>query len=85
MLDERLTAQSLHHAYILTGQPEKVESELVRFIEGDLGRSIQGHPDVWIHRTESLGIDEGRLVRERQQGRPLVHSRRYFVLVVGGV
>ncbi len=83
LLSQYLTDDKLHHAYLLVGLASALRPELLAFVEKDLGRPVEGHPDVWIYEAESFGIDDGRELRERQQGRPVVHARRYFIVSVG--
>lgn len=71
---------SLHHAYLIEGDGASVHDKLFALIEGDLGITMQGNPDVWHGEYDKFGIDEGRALREMQANRPVSGSHRLFII-----
>ncbi len=71
---------SLHHAYLIVGERVGILSELVAFIEADLGIATHGNPDFWHGSHDSFGIDEGRAVKETQEMRALGGGRKIFII-----
>lgn len=49
------------------------------------GIETVGNPDVYVRHVSNFGIDEARLLSEKAAMRPIVGSRRYFVIVVGAM
>ncbi len=57
---------TLHHAYIIEGKKESVLKQLLAFFEHDLGISLANNPDYWRVEFPLFGVEEARLLKERQ-------------------
>ena len=75
---------SLHHAYLIVADPEKVRVDVETILGEILGSPLQGHADFWSHRSELFGIKEGRLLREAQSMKAF-GERRCFVIETHGM
>jgi hypothetical protein len=71
----------LHHA-ILVERSHEALAAVREFVEKDIGMAITGNPDVFIIEGESLGIDEARELRRRQEMGALEGSRKIFIVAV---
>ncbi|HDQ16862.1 MAG TPA: hypothetical protein ENN31_01945, partial [Candidatus Vogelbacteria bacterium] len=79
--DGRLSAQS----FIITGNQErdKIEEELLFFLERELIKTdIKNFPDLYQIDSFSFGINESRLLREKQSTKSLSGQGRYFILKI---
>lgn len=54
---------SLHHAYIITGEHTVVTPLLRMFIENELGMTIAANPDIRFEEIETLSIDDSRRIK----------------------
>lgn len=70
--------ESLHHAYGLRGEKEKITSELIDFLESEIEIKTQGNPDFILLKFENFGIDEGRMIKEIGIIKPI--SKRVVVI-----
>ncbi len=77
---------SLHHAYILTGDVSSTVIMLRNFLENELGMVTPGHSDVSIEESESFGIDDSRRIKERHSLRSLSENgKRVTILAVQNI
>jgi len=74
-----LTAENLHHAYCLSGEPARLLSRLVDFLEGELDISIKGNPNIWQGIFETVGIDEARTAKEFQEKHAVGGGRKICI------
>ncbi len=73
-------SQNLHHAYCIQGEREAVFSKLCIFFEEELKIATRGNPDFWHGQFETLSIEEGRNLKERQQNRSWSGGKKIFVV-----
>ncbi|MEK7180400.1 MAG: hypothetical protein AAB706_02905 [Patescibacteria group bacterium] len=57
---------TLHHAYLIQGETEHIFPTLVEFFESHVGIKSKGNPDFWHATFGVLGVEEGRIIKERQ-------------------
>lgn len=55
---------SLHHAYIITGDSSVVTPLLREFVEDELAMTIAANPDIRFEEIETLSIDDGRRIKQ---------------------
>ncbi len=70
----------LHHAYVLQGQVEQLREQLFEFVSQTLKHEIQGNPDFWHQRFETLSVDDARSLRELQLRKAFGENRKVFVI-----
>lgn len=70
----------LHHAYCIEGKNGDLFQRLCVHLEQDLDFPVRGNPDFWHGQYESLGIDDGRSLKEMQQNRSAGGGRKIFVV-----
>ncbi len=70
---------NLHHAYLIEGEREVVLKELTNFLELEVKFKIHGNPDFWYGEFDTLGIDDGRVLQERQIRKSL-GGKKIFVI-----
>lgn len=74
-------SRNLHHANLLVGAPEDVESYL-RTLCDSLGIRLPNNPDFFAFKMETFGIDEARDVRLLST-RKAVTGRKIFLITPG--
>ena len=77
--------ETLHHAYFIEGNKEKVLLDLEAFLKDAFKVVRQGNPDVHYGEHESFGIDEGRDLQSMQSLRPVLGDRKFFILFVESI
>lgn len=75
----------LHHAFCFEGQKEHILINLRKFLEDDLKFSTTGNPDFYHSDFDTLGIDEGRMIKEMQNNKAIVFSRRIFIITANNI
>lgn len=81
----------LHHAYCVETSGAHNDSnsnefdQLCTFFEEDLSHPTKANPDFWVGQFETIGIDEGRLLKEMQLLRPSSHPRKVFVVQANSI
>lgn len=75
----------LHHAFCFEGQKEYLLINLRKFLEDDLKFSTIGNPDFFHGDFDTLGIDEGRMIKEMQNNKAIVFSRRIFIITANSI
>jgi len=71
--------KSLHHAYLLEGDTDKVFKSLIYFFEKNLGIETYGNPDVVIQKFSSLSVDDARSLKDMASKKPL-GERKIFII-----
>ncbi len=71
---------TLHHAYLLLGKEEHIFPILVDFFESKVGIKSKGNPDFWSAEFSTLGIEEGRLIKERQSMTSFGGGLKIFII-----
>ncbi|MEO8637779.1 MAG: hypothetical protein ABI430_02675 [Candidatus Taylorbacteria bacterium] len=82
---EDISKNNLHHAYCIEGGKDEVYAELLEFIENTLGISTRGNPDFSHLDVETLNIEEGRALKERQQNKSLDGGKKIFVVSANSI
>lgn len=72
----------LHHAIAIEGEHEASLPVLRDFIEDELKMVFVGNPDVMSFATETLGIDQAREIRARQERKPARGGRQVIIVSV---
>lgn len=64
---------NLHHAYIIVGEPEKVEALLIGMLEQRFGADFisSANPDFGIRHFPTWGVDESRELKSFSSSRPV--------------
>ncbi len=75
----------LHHAYLIEGRAKDLLPELIVFFETNLGIKTSGNPDFWQGVFETIGIEEGRLIKERQSLTSFGGGLKIFIISAGGI
>lgn len=75
----------LHHAYLIEGRAKDLLPKLMVFFETNLGIKTSGNPDFWQGVFETIGIEEGRLIKERQSLTAFSQGVKIFVISAGGI
>jgi DNA polymerase III delta prime subunit len=70
----------LHHAYLVEGDKKEVFTGLCGILENELCFPTKGNPDFWCGEFDTFGIDDGRMIKELQTRRSVVHNRKIFIL-----
>lgn len=71
---------SLHHAYLIQGEEKQVFPLLVDFFESHVGIKSQGNPDFWHATFPVLGVEEGRIIKERQSLTSFGNGLKVFIV-----
>lgn len=79
-----LHPDSLHHAYICTGDTTKATEYLISFLEKDLSFSRQANPDYVFLEIPTLSIDEARNLKVIHSKKPF-GERRIFLIKTDSV
>src|SRR3989344_4218523 len=75
-----LDAKKLHHAYCIVGEAEKINKDLERFLNKELGFKVSGNPDFWTSRFDTMTIDDVRYIAELHGKKPLQEDKKIFVV-----
>jgi hypothetical protein len=83
ILDLLPLSTSLHHAYIVIGEPKKVVSELNDFLEQRFGAGFtaSANPDYCLREFSSWGIDESRELKVFQSRKSVAWSVKIAIIV----
>ncbi len=73
-----------HHAYGLVGTTE-TRDELISILEKKHKITVQGNPDFYIRKYETLTIDDAREIKSLHSNRPVSDSKKIFVLTMNGI
>ena len=76
---------SAHHAHILIGDFNSAYESILETVTAVIGQPALRHPDVWVEFFPAFKVDHSRLVKERQQSRPVAAERKFFVLGLGSI
>lgn len=74
------TKGDLHHAYLIEGRSEAVVPALIDFFETEAKIKTSGNPDFWHGTFETIGIEEGRHIKERQSFTAFSEGIKIFVI-----
>lgn len=72
---------SLHHAYLITGDMGKNLDALQVAIKNLVGAELRGHPDYFILKTSNFVVVDSETIIERQKTRSFSGGLRFFVIV----
>lgn len=75
---------NLHHAYLVVGDPELVEGELLRYFEDSLQYPTRGNPDFWQATHNTFTIDDARTLSDFHL-RKALGEKKLFLLTIGSV
>lgn len=76
------TKDSVHHAYIIYGDRERIVSEVCDLLKEELGIVRQGNPDFFYEEFSHFGIDDSRKIQGMQNYRGFSGSRKIFLFCV---
>lgn len=80
-----LNAKQLHHAYCISGNRSAIVSAFVSFVENVLGVTTKGNPDYSFEEFNSFGIDDARLIRERQLNKAFGGGKKIFCIALNAI
>ena len=88
LIDSYKKTKNLHHAYFIVGNKNDIFSNLIFFLESDVGLEISGNPDFWTGKFDNLTIDEARFISESSQKKSFktnlateLSNKRIFVII----
>jgi DNA polymerase-3 subunit delta' len=84
-INSHIDPKSLHHAYLIVGDRETIEPELINFIEDELHFPMLANPDFWLARHETFTIDDARELTELHMRKPFSGDRKIFIVSVRGM
>ena len=72
----------LHHAYLVTGEPLVLISEIKKYLNERFGSdyAASGNPDFWETILPTWGIEESRTLKEASARRPVSFPAKVFVI-----
>lgn len=71
---------TLHHAYCIVGNSEKIILDLQNTLEKQFDFPIGGNPDFWYGEYDVLDIEDGRKLKDLHQNKPTVYDKKVFVV-----
>ncbi len=71
--------KNLHHAYCITGDKEKILSDLTKYLEKELKFPIQNNPDFLKKDYDSITVDDAREIGEAHKNIP-ISNKKIFVI-----
>jgi hypothetical protein len=78
--------KNLHHAYVIEGERERALKRLFEFLESDLDFNIKGNPDFQQDNFDTFGIDDGRVLKERQSKKAFTENgKKIFVVSLNSI
>ena len=75
-----LNKENLHHAYLLEGEKELIFSELLNFLEKDLGFLTLTNPDFYLGDFNTFGINDGRVIKDFQSKKSINGGKQIIVI-----
>ncbi len=79
LVDTFKTTGTIHHAYVIEGQKDRVIPQLQQFAEATLGLTTLGNPDFVLLDLETFTIDDSRNLYDRQL-RKALGERKVFII-----
>lgn len=76
--------EGYHHGYLLIGDADKATTTALKMASQILGRAenlLDSHPDFSFLKTDLLGIDDARKIRENSSKKSFFGQGRVFVIV----
>ena len=70
----------LHHSYVCVGDGHLIEESIYSFLETECAIPVVGNPDVLLLEYDTLGIDDARFLRERQQHKAISGEKKFFIV-----
>lgn len=77
--------QILSHSYLIEGDHDAVEKELISIFSGIHGIKTAGNPDFWQRRFGTFAIDDAREVKELASMRKSGEGKRIFMISAVGL
>lgn len=71
----------LHHAYLIENDNQDILIELEKFFIKDLKFEIKANPDFWYGKFDTFGIDDGRVIKEKQSQKAFSGDKKIFVII----
>jgi DNA polymerase III delta prime subunit len=75
-----LQKDNLHHAYFITGARELAREAVLAFVKDTLDIRTTANPDFSYEEYETLGVDDARAIKDRQEKRGFSEGKRVFVI-----
>ena len=75
-----MLGNQLHHAYLIEGDTDSTNRELLQVLENDFDLVPTTNPDFHFFNSASLTIDETRLIKERQLNRSVSGGKKIFII-----
>ena len=85
LVDTYRKTGTLHHAYLIEGRSREIVPELVDFFETKVKIKTVGNPDFWHDTFETIGIEEGRHIKERQSFTAFSEGIKVFIVSAEGI
>ncbi len=79
MIKEHLDKNNLHHAYLIEGEKEQIEGEIIKFI-GELGIKTSNNSDFCHISVDSFKIDDARNLKSFSKEKGLSTQKRIFLI-----
>jgi DNA polymerase III gamma/tau subunit len=80
VLQNHISTESLHHAYILVGDRSRIFSDLEDFLATTHSVVRVGNPDFWHSDFESFSVGDARKLVLAQQNMSLGDSKKIFII-----
>ncbi|MEI8124096.1 MAG: hypothetical protein WCG60_02940, partial [bacterium] len=71
---------TLHHAYCIIGDSEKIILDLQKILKKEFDFPISENPDFWYGKYDILDIEDSRKLKELHLNKPTVHNKKVFVV-----
>jgi len=71
---------TLHHAYCIVGNSEKIILDLEKLFKKEFDFPISGNPDFWYGEYDVLDVDDSRKLKDLHQNKPTVFNKKIFVV-----
>jgi DNA polymerase III delta prime subunit len=77
---ENITAENLHHGYLIVGDRESNKNSLLDFLQNNLEISTVGNPDFSFTEYNTLNIEDARGLTDTQSRKDFGGSKKIFIL-----
>src|SRR3989344_923463 len=70
----------LHHAYCIEGERAELSLHICNWLEKALNFKIRANPDFFKLECDVLGIEEARMIKDRELGKPVTGDKKVFLI-----
>lgn len=79
-LTSKIEKDNLFHAYCLVGDCSEIKNNLLVFFQKEMNFKTSGNPDFWSGDFDVFGVDDSRIIKERQLQKPTVYDKKIIVI-----